>query len=167
MSDNHQMVKPVIISAPKKNLSFRIRKICFTIEVHVILQKHSYIFEAEGEIETGTRNIEPLVDLAMQAGSVRPWSDLQLTNNHTFFRISGRFWAHKLIISNYVVTLLLNLLTKKWLNLSRIYTTKITEEERHFFQRQGQQQRKTSSVSHQTLMMIKTGLPVQQFFRHE
>jgi hypothetical protein len=55
------------------------------------------------------------------------------------------------INSNYLVTLLVNLLTKLGLNLSRIkpINQKIhTQKKKDIFQRQGQQQRRTSSVSH-------------------
>ena len=62
-------------------------------------------------------------------------SDLELTTVifYTIFWISSRIW-----VTSYVATLWVNLLTKLWLNLSRIQQINwknITEEERHFFPR--------------------------------
>ena len=59
------MVKLVIISATKKNPFLESKKNMLTNRVHVILQLLGSIVEflkKKGEIKTGTRNIEPLVD---------------------------------------------------------------------------------------------------------
>jgi hypothetical protein len=92
-------------------------------------------------------------------------SDLKLTTRiqyTNFLDFMSNLDTH--INSNYLVTLLVNLLTKLGLNLSRIKPINQknhTQRKKDIFQRQGQQQRRTSSVSHKTLM-LKTGLPIQQ-----
>ena len=104
--------------------------------------------------------------LIKQANPIRPGIDNSYIL-HNILDFEQNFGTY--INSSYVVTLWVNLLTKLWLNLSRIQQINRknnTEEERHFFQRPGQQQRRTSSVSDQTLILM-TGLSIQQFFRHE
>ena len=56
MSDNHKMVKLVIITATKENPNFRFHML--TNGVYVILGNKVVLLQKKGEIEPETRNIE-------------------------------------------------------------------------------------------------------------